>query len=197
VTQHPPGIRISDADRERAAARLQQALAEGRITLDELEERLAVVYAARYAADLLPPFADLPGDHVVVVPQAAPVAPQPPDRPMVLRTGMGTLRRSGPWTVPPRIRVQSVMGSVILDFCDTAVPAIVDIALELGAASARLLLPDGASADLDGMVSGMGTIRSKVASSPVPGRPHFRVHGRSAMGSVTVRYRYRVAGHRF
>jgi hypothetical protein len=195
VTQHPPGIRISDADRERAAGRLQQALAEGRITLDELEERLAVVYAARYAADLLPPFADLPGDHVVVVPPA-PIA-SPPDRPLVLRTGMGTVRRSGPWTVPPRIRVQSVMGSVILDFCDTTVPAIVDVALELGAASARLLLPDGASADLDGMVSGMGTVRSKVASSPVPGRPHFRVHGRSAMGSVTVRYRYRVAGHRF
>ena len=67
MTPPSPGIRISDADRERAAARLQQALAEGRITLDELEERLAVVYAARYAADLLPPFADLPGPYVVPV----------------------------------------------------------------------------------------------------------------------------------
>jgi hypothetical protein len=197
VTQPPPGIRISDADRERAAARLQQALAEGRITLDELEERLAVVYAARYAADLLPPFADLPGDHVVAVPQAAPAPAPSTDRPLLLRAGMGTLRRSGPWTVPSRIRVQSVMGSVILDFCDTTVPSVVDVALELGAGSARLLLPDGASADVDGMLSGMGTVRSKVASTPVPGRPHFRVHGRSAMGSVTVRYRYRVAGHRF
>ena len=115
----------------------------------------------------------------------------------MLRTGMGTLRRSGPWTVPSRIRVQSVMGSVILDFCDTAVPPVVDVSLELGAGSARLLLPDGATADVDGLVSGMGTVRSKVASTPVPGRPHFRVHGRSAMGSVTVRYRYRMAGHRF
>ena len=43
----------------------------------------------------------------------------------------------------------------------------------------------------------MGTVRSKVPSTPMPGRPHFRVHGRSAMGSVTVRYRYRLAGHRF
>jgi hypothetical protein len=196
VTQPSPGIRISDADRERAAARLQQALAEGRITLDELEERLAVVYAARYAGDLLPPFADLPGDDVVPVRPAAP-APRSADRPLILRTGMGSLRRSGPWTVPSRIRVQSVMGSVILDFCDTEVPPVVDVTLELGAGSARLLLPDGASADVDGMVSGMGTVRSKVASTPVPGRPHFRVHGRSAMGSVTVRHRYRVAGHRF
>ena len=196
MTQPSPGIRISDADRERAAARLQQALAEGRITLSELEERLAVVYAARYAADLLPPFADLPGDDVVPVQPATPT-PAAVGQPLVLRSGMGTLRRSGPWTVPSRIRVQSVMGSVILDFGDTAVPPVVDVALELGAGSARLLLPDGASADVDGMVSGMGTVRSKVSSTPVPGRPHFRVHGRSAMGSVTVRYRYRVAGHRF
>ena len=199
MTPPSPGIRISDADRERAAARLQQALAEGRITLDELEERLAVVYAARYAADLLPPFADLPGTDVVPVQPAgaAPPPPPPTDQPLILRTGIGTLRRSGPWTVSSRIRVQSVMGSVILDFCDTTVPPVVDIVLELGAGSARLLLPDGASADVDGMMSGMGTVRSKVASTPVPGRPHFRVHGRSAMGSVTVRYRYRVAGHRF
>ena len=196
MTQPSPGIRISDADRERAAARLQQALAEGRITLSELEERLAVVYAARYAADLLPPFADLPGDDVVPVQPATPT-PAAAGQPLVLRSGMGTLRRSGPWTVPSRILVQSVMGSVILDFGDTTVPPEVDVALELGAGSARLLLPDGASADVDGMVSGMGTVRSKVSSTPAPGRPHFRVHGRSAMGSVTVRYRYRVAGHRF
>lgn len=196
MTQPSRGIRISDADRERAAARLQQALAEGRITLSELEERLAVVYAARYAADLLPPFADLPGDDVVPVQPAIPTPPAG-GQPLVLRSGMGTLRRSGPWTVPSRILVQSVMGSVILDFGDTTVPPEVDVALELGAGSARLLLPDGASADVDGMVSGMGTVRSKVSSTPVPGRPHFRVHGRSAMGSVTVRYRYRVAGHRF
>ena len=84
MTQPPPGIRISDADRERAAARLQQALAEGRITLDELEERLAVVYAARYAADLLPPFADLPGDDVVPVQHAAPVPPPSADRPLLI-----------------------------------------------------------------------------------------------------------------
>jgi hypothetical protein len=99
--------------------------------------------------------------------------------------------------VPSRIRAQSVMGTVILDFCDTAVPPVVDVALELGAGSARLLLPDGASADVDGMVAGMGTVRSRVASSPTPGHPHFRVHGRTAMGSVSVRYRYRLAGHRF
>jgi hypothetical protein len=59
--QPPRGLRISDADRERAAERLQTAMAEGRITFTELDERLAAVYAARYEAELLPPLADLPG----------------------------------------------------------------------------------------------------------------------------------------
>jgi len=195
VTQ-PRGIRISDADRERAAARLQQALAEGRITLTELEERLTVVYAARYADDLRAPFADLPGGDVVSG-APAPVAAAAPGQPLVLRSGMGPLRRAGVWAVPSRIRVQSVMGSVVLDFSDTTVPPTVDVALELGAGSARLVLPDGATADVDGMVSGMGTVRSRVGSTPVPGRPHFHVHGRSAMGSVTVRHRYRFAGYRW
>lgn len=197
MTQQPRGIRISDADRERAAAYLQQALAEGRITLDELEDRLSVVYAARYEADLLPPFADLPGGPAVPEP-ARRAAPAPgSDRTLMLRSGMGSLRRAGSWTVPSRIRVQSAMGSVVLDFCDTTLPPTVDVRLELGGGSARLLLPDGATADVDGMLSGMGTVRSKVTPTPVPGRPHFHVHGRSVMGSVVVRHRFRLAGYRW
>ena len=192
VTQPPHGIRISDADRERAAGRLQQALTEGRITLTELEERLAAVYAARYAADLLPPFADLPTTEGDAVP-----LPAPSGGPLLLRTGTGALRRAGPWSVPSHLRVQSAMGAVVLDFCDTSLPPTVDVRLELGAGSVRLLLPDGATADVDGMLSGMGTVRSRVASTPAPGRPHFHVHGRSVMGSVTVRHRFRFAGHRW
>ena len=195
MTQPHRGIRISDADRERAAVRLQQALGEGRITLTELEERLAVVYAARYTTDLLPPFADLPGGEVV--PGAPARVPVAPGRPLVLRSGMGPLRRAGTWTVPSHIRVQSAMGSVVLDFCDTTLPPVVDVTLELGAGSARLLVPNGATADVDAMVSGMGTVRSRVASMPVPGQTHFHVHGRSVMGSVMVRHRYRFAGHRW
>ncbi|WP_308283049.1 DUF1707 SHOCT-like domain-containing protein [Pseudonocardia nigra] len=192
----PPGIRISDADRERAAARLHQALAEGRITVSELEERLTVVYAARYEADLRPPLADLPGAEVAGTPAAALARPDAP--PVVLRAGMSTIRRSGQWDVPPRLRLQSAMGSVILDFCDTTIPhQIVDIEVDLGAGSARLLVPDQATANVDNVVASMGTVKSSVPSLQRPGVPHFVVHGRAGMGSVTVRRRYRFAGRNF
>jgi hypothetical protein len=193
----PRGIRISDADRERAAERLHQALAEGRISLSELEERLAVVYAAKYEADLLPPLADLPGAEAFVRP--APVPTIPSDAPpVVLRAGMSSIKRSGAWDVPPRLRVQSAMGSVVLDFCDTVIPhVVIDVEVDLGAGSAKLLVPDDATANVDGVVASMGTVKSNVPSLQRPGMPHFVVHGRAGMGSVTVRRRYKIAGHFF
>jgi hypothetical protein len=193
----PRGIRISDADRERAAQRLHQALAEGRITVTELEERIQLVYAARYGSELVPPLADLPGDPLDVTAAVAPVS-TPAGPPVVLRTGMGSLRRTGSWAVPARLRVQSGMGSVLLDFCDADVRhPVVEIELELGAGSARILVPDDATADVDGLVAGMGTVRAKVPSVPRRGHIHFRIYGRTSMGSVTIRRRYRLGGHKF
>jgi hypothetical protein len=53
-------LRVSDADRERVADRLRSASAEGRLTADELEERLERAFSARTDAELEPLVADLP-----------------------------------------------------------------------------------------------------------------------------------------
>ena len=50
----------SDADRERAAERLQAAAGDGRLTPAELEERLEIAFSARTDAELEPLVADLP-----------------------------------------------------------------------------------------------------------------------------------------
>ena len=191
----PPGIRISDADRERAAARLHQAVSEGRITLSELEDRLSDVYAARYEVDLLPPLADLPGAGAVV---SAPIPSTPSGPPVVLKAGMSTIKRTGDWDVPARLRLQSSMGTIVLDFCDTKIThAVVEIEVDLVAGTVRLLVPDDATANVDDVISGMGTVKSKVPSRPRPGAVHFVVHGRTGMGTVTVRRRYQVGGLKF
>jgi hypothetical protein len=189
--QPPRGLRISDADRERAAERLQTAMAEGRITFTELDERLAAVYAARYEAELLPPLADLPG--------ATPAPPPVPARtPTVLRAGMSGIKRTGAWSVPARLRVQSVMGTVLLDFSQAENPhPVVEIELEIAAGSAKLLLPDDATANVDGLVATLGEIKSRVPSQPRPGGTHFVVRGRCGLGSVVVRRRFHFAGHHF
>jgi hypothetical protein len=61
VTQQTPaGVRCSDADRERTSERLRIAAGDGCLTMDELSDRLAGVYSARYTDDLDGLVADLP-----------------------------------------------------------------------------------------------------------------------------------------
>jgi Domain of unknown function (DUF1707)/Transcriptional regulator PadR-like family len=53
-------IRISDGDRERATARLRDHYAEGRLTREELDERVTAALNARIIGDLRRVMADLP-----------------------------------------------------------------------------------------------------------------------------------------
>ncbi|SFW45190.1 DUF1707 SHOCT-like domain-containing protein [Amycolatopsis australiensis] len=53
-------IRAADADRERVATTVQTAGSEGRLTLEEVEERLTRVYAAKFTDELTALTADLP-----------------------------------------------------------------------------------------------------------------------------------------
>lgn len=52
--------RASDADRERAARTIHEAAGAGMLRLDETEERLTAVYAARFRPELAALLADLP-----------------------------------------------------------------------------------------------------------------------------------------
>lgn len=52
--------RCSDAEREQTSSILREAVAEGRLSLDELDERLTAVYAARFRHELAAVTADLP-----------------------------------------------------------------------------------------------------------------------------------------
>jgi hypothetical protein len=67
-----PPLRASDADREAVAERLRVASVDGRIDSDELEQRLAQVYSARWVGELDRLVAD-----VVPPPPPAPPAPAP------------------------------------------------------------------------------------------------------------------------
>ncbi|MFI5933634.1 DUF1707 domain-containing protein [Actinoplanes sp. NPDC051494] len=57
---NPTRLRTSDAEREQVATILRSAMAEGRLTLEEGEQRMATVYASRFRDELGPLTADLP-----------------------------------------------------------------------------------------------------------------------------------------
>lgn len=56
----PTRMRTSDQEREQIAEILRAAMSEGRLTLEEGEERLAATYAAKFRDELGPLTADLP-----------------------------------------------------------------------------------------------------------------------------------------
>ena len=78
-------LRISDAEREAAAAELGEHYAQGRITTEEHAERLDRIWASRTRGELAPVFRDLPGRYGPVAPRTesrrpAYWAPGPPFR---------------------------------------------------------------------------------------------------------------------
>lgn len=82
-----PGIRVGDAERDAAASELGEHYAAGRLTLDELRERLDLVLAARTRGDLTHVLADLP----TYRPRKA--TPVPPGRPQDDRQGADSVGR--------------------------------------------------------------------------------------------------------
>jgi DUF1707 SHOCT-like domain len=86
-----PEMRASDADRDRVAAALREHCAEGRITMDELHERLEAVYTAKTVGALQDVTADLPETDLYELPvpatRKATMAPA--------RRGSGPLARPG------------------------------------------------------------------------------------------------------
>ncbi|GAA2900211.1 DUF1707 domain-containing protein [Pseudonocardia halophobica] len=179
-------LRISDADREAAAQRLHLAMSEGRITLAELEERLGAVYAARTYAELEPPFADLPAPSG---PPAAPQAQVPAVREDVhLNTEMGSIKRTGDWPVPPKLRLTTSMGSIHLDLTGTATPPRIAVDVATGMGSITIVLPPGGSADVDGVKTSWGSVSTKVPHTPSGSGPHLVVTGSAGMGSLTIRH---------
>src|SRR5262252_7044596 len=91
-------MRASDADRERVAEILRTAAAEGRLGLDELDERLAHVYSARTYAELEPVTADLPTHpHRFQTDQRIGGTPTDSGTAAIF----GNFERKGRWVVPP------------------------------------------------------------------------------------------------
>lgn len=85
-------IRTSDADRERVTARLREHFAEGRLTSEELEERITAALSAKTFGDLRHIMADLP-DPAPVPPPSMPSRPWVAARP-------GALAWRGPRILP-------------------------------------------------------------------------------------------------
>lgn len=111
----PPGhLRATHEDRNRVVELLRVAAGDGRLTLEELDQRVGDALTARTYGELATLVSDLP---------AAPASPAgaseaTPKDLVRIDTHTSSTRRDGPWMVPRRIQVQVTSGSVTLDFTE-------------------------------------------------------------------------------
>ena len=98
----PGELRASHEDRDRVAELLRVAAGDGRLTAEELDERLEKALTARTYAELAALSRDLPA-----APGSSPARPglKPKDMIRIDRTS-GWAKREGRWLVPPRIEVR-------------------------------------------------------------------------------------------
>jgi hypothetical protein len=116
----PPDLRASDADRERVTEVLRQAAGEGRLTLDELDERLGAAYAAKTFAELEPITRDLPpARDTTRAPAAAHRFGGTPTSHLAVGI-MGGFGRGGNWVVPRNFTAVTIMGGGGIDLREAA-----------------------------------------------------------------------------
>lgn len=189
-------LRASDADRDRTADILREALAEGRLTPEEHAERVEEVLRAKTVGELEPPVRDLPAAHRP--PSAPPFAPAP-DRPLpgavpaaaeenVVAVFSAAVRR-GRWRVGRRTHAYAIFGSVEIDLSEALFEhqQVVIKAISVFG-SVEIRVPENVS--LRGSGGGvLGTFEVDTLDSGDQDAPVVYVDGLAVLGSIEARAR--------
>jgi hypothetical protein len=175
--------RASDAEREATVARLRTAGGEGRLTLDELADRVTAAYEARTGGELEALTADLPA----TAPGTASPSGEPRHEWMV--SIIGGADRRGRWRVAPRITTVDLIGGTDLDFTEGAIVESPEVEITswtlIGGSDIRV--PDGVEVELSGFALIGGHDVKRDATAPPPGAPRIRVRAYTLIGGADVK----------
>jgi hypothetical protein len=191
-------LRVGDAERDAVAVILQEAAGDGRLGLEELDERLEAALQAKTYAELEPLVADLSADlpwRSRRTPGGVPSVQGPPppgysrEDPLRLDGGVSSEKRAGAWIVPPFLRVSSGMGSVKLNCLRAAAAApVIEVEVIAGAGSVVIIVPEGWAVNDDRLDKAIGSKSIKVSREPAPGQTLLVVYGSVGVGSFKVRH---------
>ncbi|MEU1311215.1 DUF1707 domain-containing protein [Streptomyces cinnamoneus] len=185
-------LRASDADRDRTAEILREALAEGRLTAEEHAERIGAVYEARTHGELEPLVRDLPTGRT---PAAGPAPVRPYDASVRPGTGpaenlvavFGGATRKGRWRVRPRMNAFALFGGVEIDLTEAVFEqreVVINACAVFGGVDIKL--PENISVRCTG-TGVFGGFDVKAGKDPDPGAPVVVVTGFAFFGGVEAR----------
>jgi Domain of unknown function (DUF1707) len=188
-----PEVRASDADRDRVLDVLRDAAADGRLTVDEFDQRMEAALSSRTLGQLAALTADLgPGPSPV---PARPTGPGVATGPVkdVIRIDQrgGSVQRADRWAVPRRLELRAAWCDVTLDFTDAVIAHdTLRIDLNMRGGSLVLVTRPGVVVDAD-------TLRVRYTDvglypGPDPGAPvvlRVSLAGRMRYGRIETRWR--------
>ncbi len=185
----PNQLRASHEDRDAVIEALRVAAGDGRLTAEELDERLEVAFSARTYGELATLTADLPTN----VRPTATVAPVEPKDVVRIDCRSGNARRDGRWIVPRRMELRVTSGNVRLDFTEAVVAdSVLQIDAEVRSGNLIIITKPGVTVDADDMTVRSGNV--KVAKPPwgtVPVTLQINVTGKVGSGNLIARHRRR------
>jgi hypothetical protein len=178
-------LRASHEDRDRVAELLRIAAGEGRLTAEELDERLEKALTARTYGELEALGRDLsaaPGRF------AGPAAPKPKEVIRIYRTS-GWAKQEGRWLVPQRIEVRVKSGHVKLDFTEAVITQpLLRIDAKVGSGGLKLLTRPGIMVDADDVAVRSGAVKVLAPWGPdVPVILRIEVSGTVGSGRLKAR----------
>jgi hypothetical protein len=193
--QRTPDLRASDAEREHAVEILGHAATEGRLSVDELDERIQSAYATHTVRELDRLVADVSLD----APRDGRIAASPrrSDR-IAVREGPGGTRRvvsimggndrRGHWRIAKRCTVVNVMGGSEIDLCDVELShPVTQLNVYSMMGGAEIRVPDGVRVQVSKFACMGGNDVRLGDRPPRPGDPLIRIRLVSIMGGGKVR----------
>jgi len=202
--QHPSGgtdptrLRISDSERHQVAEILREAAGEGRLDMDELDQRLEATYAARTYADLVPITLDLPSHPHHRPAPVRPAVPSPAVVPGPAREQhfaiLSGLSRKGVWVVPKQMTILALMGGAELDLRQATFAAqevVITINAIMG--GAQVIVGPNVRVQMEGtgIMGGYSGPSGLVEGDLDPSSPVVRIKGFAIWGGVSVERKYR------
>ncbi len=178
-------LRASHEDRDRIVELLRVSAGDGRLSIDELDERVEAALTARTYGELEGLVADLPATPGT----AAGALTAKPKEMVRIECHSGSAKRDGRWAVPQRMEVRVHSGSVTLDFTQAQVSwPTLQIDAELRSGSLTLITKPGIVLDTDDVAVRSGAIKvSAPWGTTCPPRSGSTWPARSAADSITAR----------
>ena len=182
--------RATHEDRDRVVDVLKLAAGDGRLTLEELDERVGAALTARTYGELTALVSDLPAARDT--PAAPPGAPGPKDL-VRIECHHSFARRDGQWLVPRCMQLRVNYGSVTLDFTQAILSwPVLQIDADVRSGHIVLVTKPGIVVDTDDVAVRSGHIKIRAPWGPdVPEVLRIEVSGKVGSGHFVARPKQR------